>query len=223
MLPHLADRPLTMIRMPDGIRGAALLPEALGAGDARLSSRPITVFSGTQGREPRVSALQQPADAALARADPGRSNSTSGIRARSPARRDRRRAPTTRRRSRRWRIGAQLSRLRACSTSIRTSIPARKRRAPSPSSTRSPSRKARKSRSGCASCCTSMSLEADRQDLGQDRPARLRADQAHDRLRRRAPRLRARGPAPACASIPRTSRWSGACPSEPARSSWITT
>ncbi len=32
-----------------------------------------------------------------------------------------------------------------------------------------------------------MSLEADRQDLGQDRPARLRADRAHARLRRRAP------------------------------------
>ena len=30
---------------------------------------------------------------------------------------------------------------------------------------------------------------ADRQDLGQDRPARLRADPAHDRLRRRAPRV----------------------------------
>ena len=30
---------------------------------------------------------------------------------------------------------------------------------------------------------------ADRQDLGQDRPACLRADQAHDRFRRGAPRL----------------------------------
>jgi bifunctional non-homologous end joining protein LigD len=35
-----------------------------------------------------------------------------------------------------------------------------------------------------------------RQDLGQDRPARLRADQAHHRLRRRAGGVRARRPAP---------------------------
>ena len=67
MLPHLADRPLTMIRMPNGIARRALLPEALGAGAAGLRRQHRRVLRA-QGREPRVPAVQQPADAAVARA-----------------------------------------------------------------------------------------------------------------------------------------------------------
>ena len=67
ILPHLADRPLTMIRMPDGIRGQRFFQKHWE------QERPdfvetITVFSGHKDEQPRVPAVQQPADAAVARA-----------------------------------------------------------------------------------------------------------------------------------------------------------
>ena len=69
MLPHLADRPLTMIRMPEGIHGerffqkhwAQSLPEFVES---------VTVFSEQQGRASSLSAGQQSGDPAVAR--PGR-------------------------------------------------------------------------------------------------------------------------------------------------------
>ena len=69
MLPHLEDRPLTMIRMPEGIGGERFfqkhweqtLPEFVET---------VTVFSETQGRAPPLPARQQPADTAVA--GPGR-------------------------------------------------------------------------------------------------------------------------------------------------------
>ncbi len=69
MLPHLADRPLTMIRMPEGIGGerffqkhwAQTLPAVRRVGDGVLRE---------QGRAAALPARQQPADAAVAR--PGR-------------------------------------------------------------------------------------------------------------------------------------------------------
>ena len=67
MLPHLADRPLTMIRMPDGIRGQRFFQkhwEQERPGVRRDDHRVLRA----QGREPRVPAVQQPADAAVARA-----------------------------------------------------------------------------------------------------------------------------------------------------------
>ena len=65
MLPHLADRPLTMIRMPDGIGGQRFFQKHW------TQERPdfvetVTVFSGHKDEEPRVPAVQQPADAAVA-------------------------------------------------------------------------------------------------------------------------------------------------------------
>ncbi len=66
MLPHLADRPLTMIRMPDGITRPAFLPEALER-DAAGVRRNRHRLLGAQGRASRLPALQQPAHAALAR------------------------------------------------------------------------------------------------------------------------------------------------------------
>ena len=44
ILPHLADRPLTMIRMPDGIHGQTLFPETLGAGATRIRRNHYCVF-----------------------------------------------------------------------------------------------------------------------------------------------------------------------------------
>ena len=49
----------------------------------------------------------------------------------------------------------------------------------------------------------------DREDLRQDRPARLRADRADARLRRGAAGLRDGGPAPSAPAPARTSRWTG--------------
>ncbi len=153
MLPHLADRPLTMIRMPDGIARPALLPEALGAGAAGVRRDDHGVL-GPQGRAARLPAVQQPADAALARAVGH---------ARVPRLAFAREA--------RARCDVEEHRLRdARSKSLEASVlnypdyvlfdidPVHllgqgSARAPSRSSTRSPSRRARKSRSGCASCC----------------------------------------------------------------------
>ena len=67
ILPHLADRPLTMIRMPEGIDGQRFFQKHWEQERPEFVET-ITVFSGAQGREPRLSAVQQPADAAVARA-----------------------------------------------------------------------------------------------------------------------------------------------------------
>ena len=158
MLPHLADRPLTMIRMPDGIGGQRFFqkhweqrrPEFVDA---------IVVFSETQGRKPRVPSLQQPRHAAVAGAIRARSNSMSGIRVRRRGPIRPRRPTTTPARSKRSNRRCSTIRTTSCSTSTRTSIRARKKPATNPSSTRWRSRRARKSRSGCAICCSDMSLE----------------------------------------------------------------
>ena len=152
MLPHLADRPLTMIRMPDGIRGQRFFQkhwEQERPGVRRVDHRVL----GPQGRAARLSPVQQPADAPVARAVRHARIPRLALarQARSPTRA--RRAPTTRARSSRSKPRCSTIPTTCCSTSTPTSIPARKRRAPSPSSTRSRSRRARKSRSGCASSC----------------------------------------------------------------------
>jgi bifunctional non-homologous end joining protein LigD len=67
-----------------------------------------------------------------------------------------------------------------------------------------------------------MTLEPIVKTSGKTGPACVRADQAHDRLRRGAARQRARRPAPDAAVSRRTSRWSGASPRERGKSSWTT-
>ena len=67
MLPHLADRPLTMIRMPDGIGGQRFFQKhwEQARPDVRRERHGVL---RAQGRAARVPAVQQPADAAVARA-----------------------------------------------------------------------------------------------------------------------------------------------------------
>jgi bifunctional non-homologous end joining protein LigD len=67
IVPHLADRPLTMIRMPDGIGGQRFYQKHWEQERPPVRGDDHRVL-GSQGREPRVPAVQQPADAPLARA-----------------------------------------------------------------------------------------------------------------------------------------------------------
>ena len=67
ILPHLADRPLTMIRMPDGIHGQRFFQKHWEQERPAFAETHYRFFR-PQGREPRLPAVQQPADAALARA-----------------------------------------------------------------------------------------------------------------------------------------------------------
>ncbi len=152
MLPHLADRPLTMIRMPDGIHGQRFFQKHWTAGASGFAET-VTVYLRAQGRGARVPAVQQPAHAAVAGAV-----GHAGIPRLAFARAGRgpmqnRSPPTTPARSKRWKRRSSTTPTTSSSTSTPTSIPARKRRARNPSSTPSPSRRARRSPSPCASCC----------------------------------------------------------------------
>ena len=85
MLPHLRDRPLTMIRMPEGIDGERFFQKHWEQARARLRRRRSRVFSGHKDEKHDYIARQQPADAAVARPESARSSSTSGTRARTSA------------------------------------------------------------------------------------------------------------------------------------------
>ena len=63
----------------------------------------------------------------------------------------------------------------------------------------------------------------DREDFGQDRPARVRADRAHRDLRRGAAASARRWAVTSCAPTRRRSPWTGRWRSAPARSSLTTT
>ena len=221
MLPHLADRPLTMIRMPDGIRGQRFFQKHWE------QERPdfvesITVFSSSKDEQhdyllcnnlPTLLWLAQSGTLEFhvwhSRAKPGPDARVEEHRLRELARGA-------------GGVGAQLSRLRAVRhRSVHLFGQGGEGRG-----ARAQHGRVREGQGGrvlAARAAAEHVARGHRQDLGQDRPARLRADPAHARLRRRAPRVGAGRPAPACACTPRTSRWSGACPSAPARSSWTTT
>jgi len=132
MLTHLADRPLTMIRMPEGIGGERFFQKHWDP-ELPAFAKKITVFSEHKDERQRLPAVRQPADAAVARAGPGRSSSTCGTRARSPAPTPRRRARTSASPCRRSRPRSSTTPTSWCSTSTPTSTRARRRRAGNPS------------------------------------------------------------------------------------------
>ena len=152
MLPHLKDRPLTMIRMPEGIDGERFfqkhweqpLPDFVRDGADLL---------GPSGRAAGLPAGEQSADTAVARRRTARSSFTSGIHApRLEADARQPQHAITRARSRPSRPRCSTTPTTWCSTSIPISIRARGRAAASPSSTSAVSRVASTSRSGCGSC-----------------------------------------------------------------------
>ena len=131
--------------------------------------------------------------------------------------------PTTPAPRRRWRPRCSTTPTTWCSTSIPTSTPGKRsqgRRA------RAEHRGVREGQGGrvlAARAAAEHVARGDRQDLGQDRPARVRADPPHDRFRRRARGEREGRAPPDARCTRRTSRSSGACRSAPGRSSWTTT
>ena len=90
MLPHLADRPLTMIRMPDGIRGQRFFQKHWEQ-ERPAFVETITVFSGHKD-ESTTTCCATTCRRCCGSRSRARSSSTSGIRARS-------RAPTRHRKS----------------------------------------------------------------------------------------------------------------------------
>ena len=220
MLPHLADRPLTMIRMPDGIHGQRFFQKHWPQ-ERPAFAETVTVYSEHKDEEHEyllcnnLPTLLWLAQSGTLEFHVWHSRARLGPRRNIEIHRLRQFARSA------WTLRSSTTPTTSSSTSTPTSIPARKRRARNPSSTPSPSRRARKSPSP-ARAAAGHGARAHRQDFGQDRPARVRADQAHARFRRRAPRVRTGQPAPHAPASRRTSPWSGASPSGPARFSWTT-
>jgi bifunctional non-homologous end joining protein LigD len=110
MLSHLADRPLTMIRMPEDTRPAFFQKHWDQERPDFVDT--ITVFSATRTRVTNTSSATTSLRC-CGSANPARSIPRPGIRARSRERTRYRRAPTTRPRSSRWRLRCSTIRLRA--------------------------------------------------------------------------------------------------------------
>ena len=126
ILPHLADRPLTMIRMPDGIDGQRFFQKHWEQERPEFVET-ITVFSEHKDEQHEyllcnnLPTLLWLAQSGTLEFHVWHSRAKLGPDAASQEHRLRELARGARR------LGAQLSRLRACSTSTRTSIPARRR------------------------------------------------------------------------------------------------
>ena len=167
-----------MIRMPDGIGGQRFFQKHWEQARPGLRRERHGVL-GPQGREARVPAVQQPADAAVARAvghaRVPRLAFARAARARRAIEEHRLRlARSSRSRPRSSTIPTTCS-----STSTPTSTRARRRRARSRSSTPIAFEKGKEVAFWLRELLHGDVARADREDLGQDGPARLRADQAH--------------------------------------------
>jgi bifunctional non-homologous end joining protein LigD len=160
ILPHLADRPLTMIRMPAGIHGQRFFQKHWEQEKPEFVES-ITVYSGHKD-ESHDYLLCNNLPTLLWLAQAGTLEFHIWHSRATPARTARPRAPTSRPRSSRSRIRSSISRTGSCSTSTPTSTRARKSRATSRSSTRARSRRARRSPFILRELLRSMSLDADR-------------------------------------------------------------
>ena len=195
ILPHLADRPLTMIRMPDGIDGQRFFQKHWSR-RSRSSSRSITVCPRAKDESHDYLAVQQPADAALARAV-GHARVPRLAFAREGRTRMRsRRAPTTRRRAES--LDDSVLNYPDCVVfDIDPYIYSGKEtKGEEPELNTVAFEKGKEVAFWLRELLQTHEARADREDVGQDRPARVRADQAHDRLRRGAARLGTGRPAP---------------------------
>ena len=222
MLPHLADRPLTMIRMPDGIDGQRFFQKHWEQ-ERPAFVETITVFSGTRTRATTTCCATTCRRCCGSRS-PARSSSTSGIRARRPG-------PDAASQEHRLRelargargLGAQLSRLRGVrhrSVHLFGQGSAGRR-------ARAQHRGVREGQGGrvLAARAAARACRSSRSSRPRARPACTSSCRSGARIDFDAARagVRAGRPAPDARSTRRTSRWSGACPSAPARSSWTTT
>ena len=221
MLPHLADRPLTMIRMPEGIHGERFFQKHWEqAKPAFVES--ITVFSGSKDEShdyllcnnlPTLLWLAQSGTLEYhvwhSRAKPGPDAPDAGTD-----------------------YASSLESLEASILNFPDYVlfdldpyiySGKEAKGAEPELNTVAFEKGKEVAFWLRELLQSMKLDAIVKTSGQDGPARVRPDRAHDRLRRRASCVRARSARTSCACIPRTSRRSGASPSGPARSSWTTT
>jgi bifunctional non-homologous end joining protein LigD len=126
MLPHLADRPLTMIRMPDGIRGQRFFQKHWEQ-ERPSFVETITVFSGHKDEQHDYLLCNNlPTLLWLAQSGTLEFHIWHSRDKWSPTHRARR-APTTRAPSPRWKPRCSTIPTTSYSTSIRTSIQARRR------------------------------------------------------------------------------------------------
>ena len=222
MLPHLADRPLTMIRMPDGIHGQRFFQKHWEQERPEFVET-ITVFSGHKDESHEyllcnnLPTLLWLAQSGTLEFHVWHSRAQAGRRTRVA------RAPTTPARSRRWRP--------RCSTTPTTCVfdidpyiySGKEAPGAEPELNTVAFEKGKEVAFWLRELLQSMSLEPIVKTSGKTGLHVFVPIRRTHRLRRRAPVSRAGRPAPDAPASRRTSRWSGACPSAPARSSWTTT
>ncbi len=201
-LPHLADRPLTMVRMPEGIGGEHFFQKHWEPPLPEFAES-VTVFSESLDARHAYLLCKQPADPAVARpvgharipclAFAGESRCGCGCGCGRPRHRLRQIGRSART------LGAELSRLprlRPRSLYLFGQGSARRR-------TRVQPRRLRQGQGDglpAARAAAGDGAGAAGEDLRQDRPARLRADRAHTGFRRGARDRRPGRPPPAAAT-----------------------
>ena len=191
MLPHLADRPLTMIRMPEGIRGQRFFQKHWEQ-ERPAFVESITVFSGTKDESHdyllcnNLPTLLWLAQSGTLEFHVWHSRAKLGPDARVA------RAPTTRPRSNRWKRRCSTIPTTSCSTSTRTSTPGKEAKGAEPELNTVAFEKGKEVAFWLRELLQSMGLEPIVKTSGKTGLHVFVPIRRTHRLRRRAPRVRAR-------------------------------